>query len=123
MMEKVLFNYVVDGVVIDGPMSYAAALQRSGLKDTVGLAELGYQEVMAVPTVPEITPEQIQTGIRGLRSHLLERSDWTQVADAPLSAAKKAEWATYRQALRDMPETYASATSIADVTVPTEPTK
>lgn len=29
-------------------------------------------------------------------------SDWTQSADSPLSDAKKAEWATYRQALRDV---------------------
>lgn len=123
MMENVLFNYVVNGVVIDGPMSYASALQRSGLRDTVGLAALGYVEIIEAPAAPEITHEQVQTGIRGLRSHLLEKSDWTQVADAPLSDAKKAEWATYRQALRDLPETYASATSIADVTVPTEPAR
>lgn len=120
-MENVLFNYVVDGVVIEGPLSYAAVLERTGLKDTVGFAELGYEEIIVAPAAPDITPEQIQAGIRGLRSHLLEKSDWTQTLDAPLTAEKKAEWATYRQALRDMPETYASATSIAEVTVPAQP--
>ena len=34
----------------------------------------------------------------------LKASDWTQLPDSPLSEAKKAEWATYRQALRDVPE-------------------
>lgn len=33
----------------------------------------------------------------------LAASDWTQLPDSPLSDAKKAEWAVYRQALRDIP--------------------
>lgn len=40
---------------------------------------------------------------RMLRIKLLKNSDWTQTVDAPLSDSKKAEWATYRQALRDLP--------------------
>jgi hypothetical protein len=36
------------------------------------------------------------------RNRRLAASDWTQVADAPVDAAA---WATYRQALRDMPDT------------------
>jgi hypothetical protein len=119
----VFYNYKVNGVVVEGPLAYQDVLTRTGLKDQVGLTALGYEEIVEAPAAPEITQEQIQTGIRGLRSYLLEKSDWTQVADAPLSPAKKAEWATYRQALRDMPETYASATSITDVTVPAEPTR
>ena len=43
--------------------------------------------------------------VRSHRTHLLSESDWTQVADSPLSDSKKAEWATYRQALRDLPAT------------------
>ena len=38
--------------------------------------------------------------VRNQRDGLLSRSDWTQVADAPVD---KAVWATYRQALRDVP--------------------
>ena len=37
------------------------------------------------------------------RNNKLTASDWTQAADSPLSNSKKAEWATYRQALRDIP--------------------
>ena len=40
---------------------------------------------------------------RAKRDRLLEASDWTQMPDSPLSDSKKAEWATYRQALRDLP--------------------
>lgn len=41
--------------------------------------------------------------LRRQRDSLLFESDWTQLADAPLDAPKKAEWVTYRQALRDLP--------------------
>jgi hypothetical protein len=40
------------------------------------------------------------TNIRSQRDVKLASSDWTQVADAPVD---KAAWATYRQALRDVP--------------------
>lgn len=39
------------------------------------------------------------------RKKRLDESDWTQFETTPLSAEKKAEWATYRQALRDLPDT------------------
>ena len=38
--------------------------------------------------------------VRTERDAKLTQSDWTQVADAPVD---KASWATYRQALRDIP--------------------
>jgi hypothetical protein len=59
--------------------------------------------------------------VRDLRNSLLLESDWTQVADTPLTDSKKAEWATYRQTLRDLPANNTSATSIDDVTFPTPP--
>lgn len=37
------------------------------------------------------------------RDRALMESDWTQLSTSPLSDAKKAEWETYRQALRDFP--------------------
>tara|TARA_Y100000593_G_scaffold87913_1_gene169205 strand:- start:2680 stop:3078 length:399 start_codon:yes stop_codon:yes gene_type:complete len=39
---------------------------------------------------------------RALREKLLNGSDWTQLPDVPLSAEKKQEILTYRQALRDI---------------------
>jgi len=56
--------------------------------------------------------------IRQKRNMLLRASDWTQMADSPLSDADKAVWQTYRQALRDITETY---TSLDDVVWPEEP--
>ena len=52
------------------------------------------------------------------RNGLLNASDWTQLSDNQLADTKKAEWATYRQALRDLP---ASTTDYDNVSWPTQP--
>lgn len=49
--------------------------------------------------------ERIETqwqNVRNQRNFLLAACDWTQLPDAPLSNVKTQEWATYRQALRDI---------------------
>ena len=48
---------------------------------------------------------EIWEEIRRKRNVRLQISDWTQQADSSLSDSKKAEWATYRQTLRDLPKT------------------
>jgi len=59
--------------------------------------------------------------IRAERDRLLILTDWTQVPDSPLTDEKKAEWATYRQALRDFMASYNDSTMLKDVTWPTIP--
>jgi len=63
----------------------------------------------------------VQYWMRQRRTNLLKDTDWTQGEDSPLSAEKKAEWQTYRQALRDVPANNTSATSKEDVVWPTPP--
>ena len=41
--------------------------------------------------------------LRRLRDQKLTQCDWTQIADVPLAEEQKTAWATYRQALRDVP--------------------
>lgn len=41
--------------------------------------------------------------IRSMRNYLISETDWTQLDDTPVGNAKKLEWASYRQALRDIP--------------------
>lgn len=53
-------------------------------------------------------PAALLTKIRGKqmkseRSQRLRSTDWTQMADAPLTAPEKLAWGVYRQALRDLP--------------------
>jgi hypothetical protein len=42
--------------------------------------------------------------VRFERSQKLADCDWTQLPDAPLTNVQTADWATYRQALRDITE-------------------
>ena len=44
--------------------------------------------------------------MREWRNILLSQSDWTQMSDSPLTDAKKTEWATYREQLRDFPASW-----------------
>ena len=53
-----------------------------------------------------------------LRNAKLTECDWTQGEDSPLSDSKKAEWQTYRQALRDVPS---QAGFPDNITWPTKP--
>jgi hypothetical protein len=48
----------------------------------------------------EVIDEVYITRMRHWRNGELARTDWTQVADAPVD---QAAWANYRQALRDLP--------------------
>ena len=56
--------------------------------------------------------------VRVERNAKLAESDWTQMADSSLTDSVKAEWVTYRTALRDITD---SATSLDDVTWPEKP--
>jgi hypothetical protein len=51
----------------------------------------------------------------------LAACDWTQVADVPLDPAKRQEWGVYRQALRDIGQTFPNAVYWDDVTWPVSP--
>lgn len=44
--------------------------------------------------------------LRARRDFLLNTTDITQLVDSPLTDAKKLEWATYRQLLRELPDLY-----------------
>jgi hypothetical protein len=44
--------------------------------------------------------------LRHVRDLLMGLTDYTQANDSPLSESQRAAWATYRQALRDLPSVY-----------------
>jgi hypothetical protein len=74
-------------------------------------------------TAAEIVERDVShmSNLRTERNEKLVASDWTHLSDypAPLTADKRAEWATHRQSLRDLPAT-ADMTAWPDVW-PTEP--
>jgi len=69
----------------------------------------------AIPTRPTLDM------LREERDRLLLESDYTQMSDSPLSDSKKAEWATYRTQLRNLPSNYDNDDDITNVTWPTKP--
>ena len=56
--------------------------------------------------------------VRTQRDKLLYSCDWTQVADASVSAENVAAWVTYRQALRAVPQTQTDPDAIVWPTAP-----
>ena len=50
--------------------------------------------------------------VKDYRNAQLVWSDWTRLDDITIAADKKAEWATYRQALRDLPATIAADSNL-----------
>jgi hypothetical protein len=65
---------------------------------------------------------EIINEVRQDRNMELGMSDWTQVADSPLSDEKKVEWRTYRQQLRDLMANLPSdLDNTDDVSWPTKP--
>jgi hypothetical protein len=76
-------------------------------------------EFVCVVQVESLSAEEIQAAkdsamaqLRATRNALLLACDWTQIADC--SIPKKAEWATYRQTLRDFPTTVSDARTTID---------
>ncbi|MCG8531974.1 MAG: phage tail assembly chaperone [Desulfovibrionales bacterium] len=51
-----------------------------------------------------VEPVMTSSEVRSKRDELLRQSDWSVLPDAPLTDAKKLEWKTYRQKLRDIPQ-------------------
>lgn len=60
--------------------------------------------------------------VRQERNKSLLNSDWTQLPDSPLTEAERQEWATYRQALRDLPSNNPNIQFLADIQWPEKPT-
>jgi len=56
--------------------------------------------------------------VRGRRDGQLRGSDWTQLGDAALGDHTAEEWATHRQVLRDLPQTYSR---VSEVVWPNDP--
>ena len=83
--------------------------EQSAGKVIVGDAEGMPQAI--TPAAPALTWD----AIRVERNALLSASDWTQLADAPVD---KAAWASYRETLRDITETFATPDAVVWPTKP-----
>jgi len=95
MADDVIPQKVVDGVYID--------LTDEEIADREARAEAADLDMNMV---------------RSQRNGMLGAADWTQLGDAALGDHTAEEWATYRQSLRDLPQTYSR---VSEVVWPTPP--
>ena len=78
-------NYVLGPIFTDRPATDTEPAQTAAEQETAYKARKDAEQA---------------TNVRNSRTEMLKDSDWTQIAD---STADKTAWATYRQALRDVP--------------------
>jgi len=108
---------------IEHSTTTVAEINEVGLLDGQGIIEGDYQpnEYKIVNGEAIVRTDNALEILRLKRDALLKESDWTLMADSPLSDSKKTEWATYRQSLRDLPSNNNDITSIDDVVFPNKP--
>ena len=80
--------------------------------DVKGVQDGDQVTLVADPLKVQAKLDQAWTQLRTERNQFLAACDWTQIPDAPLSQEKKSEWAQYRQALRDLPDTISDPTQV-----------
>lgn len=114
--------------VYDTPPNYDWVTQRLVKGNVRKIANSQYYKFPY--TIEELTEEEISINrekkrqldwipFREQRDQLLKESDWTQISDYSLvTEEEKALWAEYRQALRDLPETYPNSEDIVWPDVP-----
>ena len=72
------------------------------LSAVVDVVDVEAKTVTGTRTAEPISDEDAWAIVRAMRNNELTATDWTQLPDSPLTPEKKAEWAIYRQALRDV---------------------
>ena len=72
------------------------------LSDVVNVVDAEAKTVTGTRTATPISDADAWLIVRTMRNSELTATDWTQLPDSPLTTAKKAEWAVYRQAFRDI---------------------
>lgn len=99
--EEVLEALGAD-VVFEGPQAQPTRYQvafRDGVEQIDGKWYTKYSVIDMDADAIAATDAAQAKSVRDQRNTKLAESDWTQVADAPVD---KADWATYRQELRDI---------------------
>jgi hypothetical protein len=121
LTEEFINQYGGD-IVFEGPQASGGTVYQYSMRDGVEQLDgkwytkyiLGpiFTDRAATETEPAITAAEQETAykamkdaeqaksVRNTRTEKLKDSDWTQIVD---STADKAAWATYRQALRNVP--------------------
>ena len=115
----IIENEDADGIAASTPSGQTFYENVTVDKNRMRYAYYDGSTVTYTKTQSEIDTDTAWVELRRDRDALLLSSDYTQTSDGPLTDAKKTEWATYRQALRDLPS---NTTDPANPTWPSKPT-
>lgn len=112
-MKAIIENNAIKDIAHSDPFQIfapaVAELYDTDVPETASVGDELVDGVWVTPVVedpvfteydPSMYADINAQGVRYKRNEMLKDSDWTQVAD---SLVDKAAWATYRQALRDVP--------------------
>lgn len=102
---------------LDGQEYYPKAVHNGSQTELVALTE---DECLELKQFRDSVPSQKLEFLRKMRNMKLAETDWTRMDDNGLTDSAKADWATYRQSLRDITNTY-SSTEEDGFTWPTKP--
>ena len=108
-LNEIVVNSLGYDWVYDGPAAspltppYDSSIS-DGVEEKDGKWYTKYSKYTATGDAKTAIDNKAAADRRSERNRLLTESDWTQTADkGGLATAKVTEWATYRQALRDLP--------------------
>jgi|TARA_B100001094_G_scaffold326234_1_gene381976 hypothetical protein len=111
---------LIDNNIVDMPTFVSRFLWKNSQWTDRGVPATAYYSWNGTAWV--INTTYVTAVTRDRRNSYLNGSDWTQMVDSPLTDAKKAEWVTYRQTLRDiMANLPADLDDPDDVVWPTAP--
>ena len=99
-----ILNEAGADVVLEGPQAQPTRYQvafRDGVEQIDGQWFTKYSVSDMNDEAKAALDKQQANNVRSDRDTKLSECDWTQMPDCPIS--NKAEWITYRQALRDLP--------------------
>jgi hypothetical protein len=82
-----------------------------------GTPPIPKEEILAI--LPQVELDMALNKLRAKRNKLLIDSDYVVLADSPVT--DKANWITYRQALRDITEGLDTVEKVNNVAFPTKP--
>ena len=117
LTEDILDSFEAD-VVFEGPQPQTTRYQFVARQGVIQIGDKWHTNYVAIDMPDEAKAaldEQQAKSVRDDRNRRLAACDWTQLADAPVDDLA---WATYRQALRDVPN---QANFPWTVVWPTEP--
>lgn len=102
LTKEVLDEFGAD-VVFEGPQAQPTRYQIAFRDGVVQLEDKWYTKYSVADLDADgiaLRDAEQAKNVRATRNSLIAECDWTQLADSPVD---KAIWATYRQALRDLP--------------------